>query len=131
MIPPLEPARGATFDRGLHRRVEILNPDHVICTLDDGASIRMELTINNGKGYVPAEQNRPDDAPIGLIAVDLFGHPADYDALEPLARKHSPWHEATAAMRSCSRAWPYPCTGWNRRRRPWSRSPRPWRRCRG
>ncbi len=33
--------------------------------------LRMELTINNGKGYVPAEQNRPDDAPIGLIAIDI------------------------------------------------------------
>jgi DNA-directed RNA polymerase subunit alpha len=55
--------------------MEILNPDHVICTLDEGASIRMELTINNGKGYVPAEQNRPDDAPIGLIAIDAIYSP--------------------------------------------------------
>ena len=55
--------------------MEILNPDHIICTLDDGASLRMELTINNGKGYVPAEQNRPDDAPIGLIAVDAIYSP--------------------------------------------------------
>ncbi len=55
--------------------MEILNPDHVICTLDDGASIRMELTINNGKGYVPAERNRPDDAPIGLIAIDAIYSP--------------------------------------------------------
>jgi DNA-directed RNA polymerase subunit alpha len=55
--------------------MEILNPDLVICTLDEGASIRMELTINNGKGYVPAEQNRPDDAPIGLIAIDSIYSP--------------------------------------------------------
>ena len=55
--------------------VEILNPDHVICTLDEGANLRMELTINNGKGYVPAEQNRPDDAPIGLIAIDSIYSP--------------------------------------------------------
>src|SRR3982751_1804570 len=48
--------------------MEILNPELVICTLDDGANLRMELTINNGKGYVPSAQNRPDDAPIGLIA---------------------------------------------------------------
>jgi DNA-directed RNA polymerase subunit alpha len=54
--------------------VEVLNPDLVICTLDQGASVRMELTGTMGKGYVPAERNRPDDAPIGLIAVDsLFG----------------------------------------------------------
>ncbi|NWG54473.1 MAG: DNA-directed RNA polymerase subunit alpha [Hydrogenophilaceae bacterium] len=55
--------------------MEILNPDHVICTLDDTSALRMELTINTGKGYVPAEQNRPDDAPIGLIAVDSIYSP--------------------------------------------------------
>jgi DNA-directed RNA polymerase subunit alpha len=38
--------------------IEILNPDHVICTLDEGAEIRMEFTVNNGKGYVPADRNR-------------------------------------------------------------------------
>jgi len=55
--------------------IEILNPDHVLCTLDDGAQVRMEFTVNNGKGYVPAEQNRPEDAPIGLIAVDSLYSP--------------------------------------------------------
>ena len=51
--------------------IEILNPDHVICTLDQGAAIRMEFTTTTGKGYVPAERNRPDDAPIGFIPVDF------------------------------------------------------------
>src|SRR6478736_1837770 len=55
--------------------IEILNPEHVICTLDEGAEIRMEFTVNTGKGYVPAEQNRPEDAPIGLIAVDALYSP--------------------------------------------------------
>ncbi len=55
--------------------IEILNPDHVLCTLDDGATVRMEFTVNNGKGYVPADQNRPEDAPIGLIAVDALYSP--------------------------------------------------------
>jgi DNA-directed RNA polymerase subunit alpha len=55
--------------------VEILNPEHVICTLDQGASIRMEFTASMGKGYVPAERNRPDDAPIGLIPVDSLFSP--------------------------------------------------------
>ena len=50
--------------------IEILNPDLVLCTLDEGAEIRMEFTVNTGKGYVPAERNRPEDAPIGLIPVD-------------------------------------------------------------
>jgi DNA-directed RNA polymerase subunit alpha len=55
--------------------IEILNPDHVLCTLDDGATVRMEFTVNTGKGYVPAEMNRPEDAPIGLIAVDALYSP--------------------------------------------------------
>jgi DNA-directed RNA polymerase subunit alpha len=55
--------------------VEILNPDHVICTLDQGASIRMEFTASMGKGFVPSERNRPDDAPIGLIPVDSLFSP--------------------------------------------------------
>ena len=55
--------------------IEILNPDHVLCTLDHGASVRIEFTVQNGKGYVPAEKNRPEDAPIGLIAVDALYSP--------------------------------------------------------
>ena len=55
--------------------VEILNPDHVICTLDEGAEIRMEFTVDTGKGYVPADRNRADDAPIGLIPVDSLYSP--------------------------------------------------------
>ena len=51
--------------------IEILNPDHEICTLDDGAEIRMELTVNTGKGYVPADQNRAalsEEKPLQRIA---------------------------------------------------------------
>ncbi len=55
--------------------VEILNPEHVICNLDQGAAIRMEFTASIGKGYVPAERNRPEDAPIGLIPVDSLYSP--------------------------------------------------------
>jgi DNA-directed RNA polymerase subunit alpha len=55
--------------------VQILNPDLVLCTLDEGAEIRMEFTVNTGKGYVPAELNRAEDAPIGLIPVDSLYSP--------------------------------------------------------
>jgi DNA-directed RNA polymerase subunit alpha len=55
--------------------VQILNPDLVLCTLDEGADIRIEFTINRGKGYVPADRNRPEDAPIGLIPVDSLYSP--------------------------------------------------------
>ena len=55
--------------------IEVLNPDHVICHLDDGAEIHMELTIESGKGYVAADRNRPEDAPIGLVPVDALFSP--------------------------------------------------------
>ena len=55
--------------------IEIMDPDHLICTLDKGAKIKMELTVGNGKGYVAASQSRAADAPIGLIPVDALYSP--------------------------------------------------------
>jgi len=55
--------------------VEMLSPKQVICTLDEGASIRMELTVSTGKGYVPADRSKADDSPIGLIGVDALYSP--------------------------------------------------------
>ena len=50
--------------------VEVMDPDHVICHVDRGGSLSAELTVSIGKGYVPASQNKAEDAPIGLIAID-------------------------------------------------------------
>jgi DNA-directed RNA polymerase subunit alpha len=55
--------------------IEVLNKDHVICHLDEGADLFIELTVNTGKGYVAADKNRPEDAPIGLIPVDSLFSP--------------------------------------------------------
>ena len=55
--------------------IEIMNPDLVLCHLDKGAKLSMELMVENGKGYVPANQNRPADSPIGLIPVDAVFSP--------------------------------------------------------
>jgi len=55
--------------------IEIMNPKLVLCTLDEGVKFGMELTVNNGKGYVPAAQNRAEDSPIGLIPVDAIYSP--------------------------------------------------------
>ena len=55
--------------------IEIMNPDLVICTLDKGAKLNMEMTVNTGKGYRPAAQNRPEEAPIGMIPVDSVFSP--------------------------------------------------------
>jgi len=55
--------------------IEVLNRDHVICHLDDGADLYMELMVNTGKGYVSADKNKPEDAPIGLIPIDAIYSP--------------------------------------------------------
>ncbi len=55
--------------------IEILNKDHVVCHLDEGAEVFMELTVNTGKGYVAADKNRPEDSPIGLISIDAIYSP--------------------------------------------------------
>ncbi len=55
--------------------IDILNPDLVLCTLDAGAHLSMEFTVETGKGYVPASQNRKEDSPIGLIPIDALYSP--------------------------------------------------------
>ena len=55
--------------------VEILDKSQLICHLDEGASLRMELVVQSGKGYVQADRNRPEDAPIGLVPVDSLYSP--------------------------------------------------------
>ena len=55
--------------------IEIINPDFVLCTLDEGAQLSMEFIVNLGKGYVPASMNRQENAPLGLIPVDAIYTP--------------------------------------------------------
>ncbi len=55
--------------------IEIMNPELEICTLDKGARINIEMTVDTGKGYRPAAQNRPEEAPVGLIPVDSVFSP--------------------------------------------------------
>ena len=55
--------------------VEILNPDLMICNLDRGAHVTMEMTVEAGKGYIPASALRKEDTPIGLIPVDALFSP--------------------------------------------------------
>jgi len=55
--------------------VTILNPDLVICHLDENTKFHMELIANTGKGYHPADKNKKDDAPLGLIAIDSLFSP--------------------------------------------------------
>ena len=55
--------------------IEIMNPDLVICNLDRGAKLAMEMTLDTGKGYIPASALRKEDTPIGLIPVDALFSP--------------------------------------------------------
>ena len=62
-------------DINLTDDIEVINSDLVLCTLDENSSIRIELSIKTGNGYVPAEQNRDEDSPIGMIPVDSLFSP--------------------------------------------------------
>lgn len=55
--------------------IEIVNPDHYLFTLGAGASFKAILTVNTGRGYVPAEGNKKDEAPVGTLAVDSIYTP--------------------------------------------------------
>jgi len=54
---------------------QVMNPDLLICTMDPSAKLEMELTIVKGRGYVPAEENKPKDAPFGYIPMDAIFTP--------------------------------------------------------
>ncbi|MDQ7041255.1 MAG: DNA-directed RNA polymerase subunit alpha [Rhodothermus sp.] len=54
---------------------EVLNPDHYIATLAEGAEVNLELRMGRGRGYVPAEENKLPDDPIGVIAIDAIFTP--------------------------------------------------------
>src|SRR5258708_5052330 len=96
--------------------LQVLNPDHVIATLDKKGPLVMELTVNVGRGYVPAERNKTPGMPIGTIPIDaLFspirkvnytvtnarvGQQTDYDTLtlqQRTNRSPNPHHPAASA----------------------------------
>ncbi|MCK5374274.1 MAG: DNA-directed RNA polymerase subunit alpha [Alphaproteobacteria bacterium] len=55
--------------------IEIMNPDLIVCTLDKGAKLNMEMTVDTGKGYCPAAMNRPEECPVGMIPIDSVFSP--------------------------------------------------------
>ena len=54
---------------------EVMNPELLICTMDNSAKLDIEITIGKGRGYVPAEENKAKDAPFGYIPVDAIYTP--------------------------------------------------------
>ena len=55
--------------------IEIVNPDHYLFTIGEGSSLKATLTVNSGRGYVPADENKKDNAPVGTLAVDSIYTP--------------------------------------------------------
>ena len=55
--------------------IEIVNPDHYLFTIAEGKTFKAILTVNSGRGYVPAESNKKDEAPVGTLAVDSIYTP--------------------------------------------------------
>lgn len=62
-------------DIQLNPDVKILNEDLVLCNLDENTTFHMELIASRGKGYSPADRNKDEDAPLGLIAIDSLFSP--------------------------------------------------------
>ncbi|HQD08622.1 MAG TPA: DNA-directed RNA polymerase subunit alpha [Flavihumibacter sp.] len=54
---------------------QIMNPDQLICTMDPSSKLEIELTIGKGRGYVPAEENKQKEAPLGFIPIDSIYTP--------------------------------------------------------
>ncbi|MBP2624260.1 DNA-directed RNA polymerase subunit alpha [Streptococcus oricebi] len=55
--------------------IEIVNPDHYLFTIGEGASLKAKMTVRSGRGYVPADENKREDAPVGTLAVDSIYTP--------------------------------------------------------
>jgi DNA-directed RNA polymerase subunit alpha len=73
-ISGVETFKAGDIDRQL-AGFEVLNPNFVICHLDKTASLRMDLTIGKGRGYVPAEENRTENDDLNQIAIDAIFTP--------------------------------------------------------
>ncbi len=60
---------------GFNNIFKVMNPDLHICTMEPSVTLELELTITKGRGYVPADDNLPKDAPIGVIPIDAIYTP--------------------------------------------------------
>ena len=70
-----QPVLTAGYISNFLTNFKVLNPELVICRLDPDVKVQMELTINKGRGYVPADENRPADAEFGLLPIDSIHTP--------------------------------------------------------
>ncbi|HEW0034525.1 TPA: DNA-directed RNA polymerase subunit alpha [Streptococcus pneumoniae] len=69
------PAEVTAGDILTDSNIEIVNPDHYLFTIGEGSSLKATMTVNSGRGYVPADENKKDNAPVGTLAVDSIYTP--------------------------------------------------------
>jgi len=69
------PAVVCAADIKTDESITILNPEQPIATLDEGASLKMEMWVKMGKGYEPSERNKEDEYPVGVIPIDSIFTP--------------------------------------------------------
>ena len=74
-IDAVGPCKVTAGDIKTDADVEILNPDLLICTLGPDATFNMEITLSQGRGYVPSDRNKTPQTPIGVIPVDSLYSP--------------------------------------------------------
>ena len=70
-----EPGVVRAGDLAVTAAVEVLNPDHHVATVSDDGTLSMELIVDEGSGYVPADQNKKEEWPEGTIAMDAIFSP--------------------------------------------------------
>lgn len=78
--------------------VEVLNPEHEIATVSKGGRLRMELVVEPGRGYVPADENKDSDDPVGMIAIDSIFNPIqkiNYSITNARVGQRTDYHKLT------------------------------------
>lgn len=70
-----EPGIVTAKELGVNSNIEIMNPEHHICTISEGGRFEMRFIVDHGKGYKPAEENKGEDWPVNMIAIDAIFSP--------------------------------------------------------
>ncbi|MCH4172186.1 MAG: DNA-directed RNA polymerase subunit alpha [Lactobacillus sp.] len=71
------PAKVTAGDIITDSDIEVLNPEQYICTVAEGGHFHVRMMVKQGRGYVPADQNKTEDTPIGVLPIDSIFTPID------------------------------------------------------
>ena len=99
--------------------VEVINPDHILCTLTDDVPLNIEMTVENGRGYRPAAEGHTEDLEVGAIPIDAIYHPGDPRRVQGRGHPRRPADQLRQARSSGSGPPARSAPRWR-----WSRPPR-------